>query len=273
MNSAEWNRGGSTYRGPRARQEGTLKIGRIEGRVPCTGSLVPVSLEKLWTRAREIESRLILAIDFLRPSGGVKRAARDLLREVAEFAAGVKVGLPLSLEVGWNGVARLVSEFTEVYWLADLKLADIPAVEARVVQRLAEMGFDGAIVHLFPMGLGEVVDSAAEAGLDVVGVAAMSHAGSRLFEENLEALISHAREVDIRGIVVGATRPELVWAVRRLHPLATILSPGVGVQGARPGDGLRAGADFEIVGRAITLAEDPRAAAKSVVEAQRGWVC
>ncbi len=71
--------------------------------------------------------------------------------------------------------------------------------------------------------------------------------------------------------MVGATRPGLIPTVRSLHPDATVLSPGVGAQGARPGEALRAGADFEIVGRAITLAEDPRTSAKAIVRAQRRW--
>lgn len=36
------------------------------------------------------------------------------------------------------------------------------------------------------------------------------------------------------GMVVGATYPEAVWAVRRVAPRAPLLLPGVGAQGGRP---------------------------------------
>ncbi len=109
------------------------------------------------------------------------------------MAAGVKVGLPLALEVGWDALSRLISRHPEFYWIADLKLADIPVVEVHVLGRLVRMGFDAAIVHLFPMGLGQVVSAGRRMGIDLVGVAAMSHPGGRAFEWALEALVIHAR--------------------------------------------------------------------------------
>ncbi len=211
-------------------------------------------------------------MDFLDASQPAEESADALLEGVEDLAAGVKVGLPLALEVSWDGLSRLTSRHPEFYWIADLKLADIPAVEVHVLRKLVRMGFDAAIVHLFPMGLEQVAPAARELGIDLIGVAAMSHPGGRAFEGALEALVIHAREVGVEGLVVGATRPGLISSVRSLHPGATILSPGVGAQGARPGEALRAGADFEIVGRAITLAEDPRTPAEAIVRAQRRWV-
>jgi len=43
----------------------------------------------------------------------------------------------------------------------------------------------------------------------------------------------------------------------------------VGVQGAPPASALRAGADFEIIGRSVVLAEDPLGELERIVEAQR----
>jgi len=48
-----------------------------------------------------------------------------------------------------------------------------------------------------------------------------------------------------------------------------IISPGVGAQGAPFGSAIRAGADYEIVGRAIYASQDPAAAAHAAVEEQR----
>ncbi len=218
-----------------------------------------------------LNSRLVLAVDFLSGSRPKEDGVSALLEEIDDLAVGVKVGLPLALEVGWEGLSRLASRYPEFYWIADLKLADIPAVEIRVLEGLARMGFDAAIIHLFPMGLEEVSSAAAKLGIDLIGVAAMSHPRAHTFEESLETLVAYARQVGVEGLVVGATKPGLIEATRSLHPRATILSPGVGAQGAEPGAAIRAGADFEIVGRAITLSENPRTYAEEVVEAQRRW--
>jgi orotidine-5'-phosphate decarboxylase len=45
-----------------------------------------------------------------------------------------------------------------------------------------------------------------------------------------------------------------------------IISPGVKAQGARPGDAIRAGADFEIVGRGIYASAEPRRSAAEIAE-------
>ncbi|MGB9705400.1 MAG: orotidine 5'-phosphate decarboxylase, partial [Pyrobaculum sp.] len=47
-------------------------------------------------------------------------------------------------------------------------------------------------------------------------------------------------------------QPELVARARKMVGCSyRIISPGIGAQGGRPGGALRAGADFEIVGRYV----------------------
>ena len=76
------------------------------------------------------------------------------------------------------------------------------------------------------------------------------------------------------GLVVGATAPAILQAVRRLAPDAWILAPGVGAQGAELGavmDAVRAdGLGLLVpVSRAISGAADPKAQALAIVEAMR----
>ncbi|MEM0002219.1 MAG: hypothetical protein QW211_04935 [Desulfurococcaceae archaeon] len=67
-----------------------------------------------------------------------------------------------------------------------------------------------------------------------------------------------------------ATRPEVIKYIRsKLGTNVKILSPGVGAQGASPGDALCAGADYEIIGRAITHAVDVRGTALNIISRQR----
>ncbi len=183
---------------------------------------------------------------------------------------GLKLGLPLILERGWREVSNLASRHSgEFYVLADLKQADIPDVDLAVCRRLAAAGFDGAVIHLFHGGAAELARSAP---LDLVGVASMSHPGARLLDSHFRDLIAEAARARLPGVVVGATRPGRIGEARAALPGASVLSPGVGVQGARPGEALRAGADFEIVGRLILRSPDPVRAAWEVVELERGAI-
>lgn len=211
-------------------------------------------------RVSSLDSRLILALDF--PFKGV----REILGELKGLAVGVKVGFPLTLSMGFDGIRELLREFPEYYWIADFKLADIPEVVQHVLSSLEGFGFDASIMHLF------TGQRRYETGMDLIGVAAMSHPEARFFRGNFIKLLEEADLLGVEGIVVGATRPEMIREARRRLPKVKIFSPGVGAQGAEPGSAIAAGADFEIVGRSIVKSERPSVEAMKVVEAQRGVV-
>jgi orotidine-5'-phosphate decarboxylase len=65
------------------------------------------------------------------------------------------------------------------------------------------------------------------------------------------------------GVVVGATYPE---KIREIHEIlksnVPIYSPGIGVQGGAAETALKSGARYLIVGREITLAQNPSETAK-----------
>ena len=212
-----------------------------------------------------------MALDFTRRSLDVRHVL-DVLCDLEGLAVGVKVGLPLTTAIGWSGIRELVCRASHFYWLADYKLADIPEVNLLTLEKLKGLGFDGAILHLFTMGHETLASRAREIGVDLVGTTVMSHRGCLLLEESFERLVSYARAVEIPGLVVGATRPALISRAKELYPEAVLFSPGVGAQGAKPGSAIARGADFEIVGRSITLSEDPVRVAEQIVSAQRRCV-
>lgn len=180
------------------------------------------------------------------------------------MVVGVKVGFPLALTMGWSGIEELVKEHPEYYWIADFKLADIPDVVESILTRFQEMGLDAAIIHLF------TGHRRYQLKLDLIGVAGMSHPQARLIRANFMKLLEEAELLKIGGIVVGATRPEMIREARKRLPDMLIFSPGIGFQGANPGSALEAGASFEIVGRSILRSPDPVKTAEKIVEAQRG---
>ena len=131
-----------------------------------------------------------------------------------------------------------------------------------MLSRFADWEFDAAIIHLF-------TGHKRYEGIDIIGVAGMSHPESHIVRGNFTKLLDQAYLLKVMGVVVGATRPEMIREARRRLPEILIFSPGVGFQGAKPGEALKAGADFEIVGRSITLSDDPKEAARQVVEMER----
>jgi orotidine-5'-phosphate decarboxylase len=82
-----------------------------------------------------------------------------------------------------------------------------------------------------------------------------------------EMFIEMAREWKAYGLIVGATKPEII---RRARDVAgrelAIFSPGVGAQGGDSRAAMAAGSDYLIVGRAIYEASDPKAIARQYAE-------
>jgi orotidine-5'-phosphate decarboxylase len=184
-------------------------------------------------------------------------ASMRLLEDVADLVDAVKLGWFQLLEHGPQGVLGIIRRFPEIYFLADLKIADVDHVNSYIVRRIVEMNFKGLIMHSFigSINLKSPIGIAHSNGVDVYLLVSMS-TGGELYDAHLDRLVRMGVELGVDGFVVPATKP---WAIRRTREIAGdkhILSPGVGPQGASPGCAIANGADFEIMGR--LLMNDPR---------------
>jgi orotidine-5'-phosphate decarboxylase len=228
---------------------------------------------RLVEKAKRADSRIVLAFD---PTGEHRdlERARALLSQLSDRVAGIKLGLPSLLIYGPLGLRRLM-EGLEGPFICDLKMADIGYVNRLVAEEVFGMGFEAIIAHAFVGirgGLEEVVGLARERGKGVLAVCAMSHRGA---EEYLNAkcleMMEASRSAGVDGFILPATSQELLKEARRRYPKALILSPGVGAQGPPPGSALRAGADFEIVGRALVSSPSPRERVEEMRKEMGGW--
>lgn len=209
------------------------------------------------------DSRLVLALD---ETDGAKALA--IAEQVGDIVDAIKINWPLVLSEGPSMITRL-SEFSEV--ICDFKVADIPNTVKLIVENSVSRGASAVIVHAFTGddSLRMAVEAAGDA--EIYAVTEMSHPGGRMFTApNAEAMARLGVECGVSGFIAPATRPERIAAVRAVVGDGfKILSPGVGAQGGKASDALRAGADYAIVGRAIYGSENPREAALAFLEDAR----
>jgi orotidine-5'-phosphate decarboxylase len=204
-------------------------------------------------------------------------AAEQLAASLADTAGLLKVGLELFTSHGPAGVAA-VARHAGVF--LDLKLHDIPTTVERASRNCARLG--AAMLNVHALG-GEAMVAAAvrgarqgaeESGNPMPMVLAVTVLSS-LSGESLatpRSLAFEAASAGARGLVVSG---EDVSEVREVvgEDVALIV-PGVRPEGADGDDQVRvltpraaieAGADYLVIGRPITRAEDPAGAARGIL--------
>ena len=198
---------------------------------------------------------------------------------VTPHVSTVKVGLELYLRYGPEVVASIRGA-SGVKIFLDLKLHDIPATVTGAARAVARLRPELVTVHA--AGGPEVIRAAVE-GAPVTTIAAVTVLTS-LNQATLERIgmlgpMSDAvRRLAVLAVEAGARglvcSPQEVAAVRaEVGPDITLITPGVRPVGssvhdqartATPEEALRAGANLLVIGRPITGAPDPGAAAAAI---------
>ena len=204
-------------------------------------------------------------------------AAEDLARTLAGRVGMLKVGLELFTAVGPESVRRMRGHAP---CFLDLKLHDIPATVRGAARNAGRLGASLLTVHA--LGGPEMVAAAVEGareGADEAGVAAPDVVAVTVLSSLAEAAGASPASLAFEAITAGArgavVSGEDVKAVREAlggEPLLVV--PGIRPSGhasnghARvltPTEALDAGADYLVVGRPITRASDPAAAASEIL--------
>jgi orotidine-5'-phosphate decarboxylase len=218
--------------------------------------------------------RLILPLDF--PDVASAEAMVERLGDSVSF---YKIGYQLGYAGGLPMIGRLVAAGKKVF--ADFKLHDIGNTVARGVESMVKSGATFLTVHAYPQTMKAAVEGRAGSNLKILAVTVLTSyddgdlhaAGYRLGVTDLvEARAQQAQVLGIDGIVCS---PEEAASLRKIvgHQMH-LVTPGIRPAGSAtddqkrimtPARAIAAGADYLVVGRPITGAADPRAAAEAVV--------
>jgi orotidine-5'-phosphate decarboxylase len=203
---------------------------------------------------------------------------------VTPYVSTVKIGLQLYLRYGPDVVASIRGA-SGVQVFLDLKLHDIPATVAGAARAVYRLRPEFLTVHAISGP--SVIRAAVEAapGTCIAAVTVLTSTG----DDDL-ALIGvpgtvndMVRRLSVMAVDAGARAlvcsPREVAAVRaEVGPDITLITPGVRPAGAQaddqariatPEEAIKAGADLLVIGRPITRASDPGAAAAAIAASLR----
>jgi len=216
--------------------------------------------------------------------------ARDLVNRLWDHVGGFKVGLELFTSHGPPIVSEIRERGAQVF--LDLKLHDIPNTVAGAAAAAARLGVSYLTVHAAGGGamIGSAVEAAQQAAgragvtppvvLGVTVLTSLDDTALRSIGLNgppREAVARLARLIRDAGAGGLVCSPLEIRDARRAFPEGKIVVPGIRPAGgatrtddqarvATPAEAVAQGADLLVIGRPITRAEDPVAAARAIAD-------
>jgi orotidine-5'-phosphate decarboxylase len=218
--------------------------------------------------------RLIVALDV--PS---IEMALSLVTRLGRSVSFYKIGYQLGYAGGLAFAHQLIDDGKQVF--LDFKLHDIGNTVEKGVESVAKMGASFLTVHAYPQTMQAAVKGRGASKLKILAVTVLTSyddndladAGYRMKVGELAATrAQQARDLGIDGLVCS---PEEAVNLRKIvGGEMALVTPGIRPAGSATGDQKRimtpakaiaSGADYLVVGRPITEAADPKAAAEAIV--------
>jgi len=225
--------------------------------------------------AHTAKDRLIVALDM-----PTVEEARRLIAQLGDAATFYKVGLELLFAGGLELARALKSEKKHVF--LDLKLLDIGNTVERAVANATELGVDFLTVHGHDLKtMRAAVTGRGASKLKLLAVTVLTN----LTDDDLKQqgsslapaeLVLHraklARESGFDGVIASGQEAARIRSA--VGPDFLIVTPGIRLTGSStddqqrittPDNAIKAGADYIVVGRPITQADDPKLTAETFI--------
>ena len=218
--------------------------------------------------------RLIVALDVPNVA-----EAEAMVKSLGDSVSFYKVGLQLVFAGGLPFAERLARSGKRVF--LDVKLLDIDNTVEGAIRSIVPMGMTFVTVHAYPKAMRAAAKARGDASLRLLAVtvltsmsdADVTDAGYPASASNLVIRrAADARVAGMDGIVVSPAEAAAARAI--VGRDVAIVTPGVRPAGSEAGDqrriatpdaAIRSGADYLVIGRPITGAADPKAAAEAIV--------
>lgn len=222
----------------------------------------------------EAKERLILALDV-----PTLAAAERLLDSVESAVSFVKIGLELYTAVGPEIIRRAVKRGKRVF--LDLKFLDIEETVRRATTQVAQMGVEFLTIHANRKALNAALEGRRGSNLKLLAVTVLTNFDSGDLRDIgvqwsvadlVAARAKLAAEVGCDGVVASGAEPKAIR--QKVGHSLLIVTPGIRPAGvgtdehariATPGEAIKAGADYLVVGRPIRDAVGPCAAAEAII--------
>lgn len=228
--------------------------------------------------------RIMVALDY--PEAA---AAEKLIAELQGIPCYMKVGMQLFYAAGPSFVESLKKR--GYYVFLDVKMHDIPNTVKGGANSVTKLGVDMFNVHaaggsaMMEAAL-EGVEAAIGGGMNkpsVIAVTQLTSTNQATLNEQIgiagtveEAVLRYAKLTKAAGLDGVVASPSEVEAIKAAcGPAFQTVTPGIRPSWAAandqsrimtPGDAIRQGTDYMVIGRPITAAPSPRAALESIIE-------
>lgn len=205
--------------------------------------------------------------------------AEKIVRTLGDEISFYKIGYQLAFAGGLEFARDLAREGKNIF--LDMKLLDIDNTVASAVENIVKMGMTMLTLHAYPKAMKAAVSAAEGSGLCLLGVTVLTSMDEKDmvdagYEYDPHTLVlrraEQARIAGMGGIVCSAEEAAAVRSI--IGPKMALVTPGIRPAGADKGDqkrvmtpfdALKAGSSHLVVARPIVKADDPLAAARSIL--------
>lgn len=206
--------------------------------------------------------------------------ARKLVSALGDAVSFYKVGPELYAASGMDFVRELKGQGHRVF--LDLKFYDIGETVKRAVAQVSRVAVDFLTVHASVAVMEAAVQGRENARLKLLAVTVLTSVDDADLRrdgytsgvaELVSLRVKNAMDARMDGIVCSSREVLKVRAIT--GPQVVLVTPGVRSAGANTGDQKRvatpaeaiaSGADYMVIGRQVTCANDPRGEARRILE-------